>query len=162
GLALRERLRHGLAVHPAQRRLVVEQLQVRRPPGLVEMDDALGPRREVQAGESAAGARGAGRPRPQTPGIGERRQGGGAQAGAEERTAGEPLAHRVEVVRPEFHGFLAYDRVISSGRFRMARATDVQAASSATSRWAGGGAWPTWRRRAAARGSDRYCARCSR
>ena len=37
---------------------------------------------------------------------------------------------------------VAHDRVIVSGRFRIARATEVQAASSATSRPFGAGAWP--------------------
>ena len=48
-LALGERLGHRLAVHLGQLRLVVERLQVRRPAGHVEIDDALGSRREVRA-----------------------------------------------------------------------------------------------------------------
>src|SRR5207248_1830333 len=40
-LALRERLRHRLAVHLRQLRLVVERFQVRRTAGHVELDDAL-------------------------------------------------------------------------------------------------------------------------
>ena len=47
-LALGERLGHRLAVHLGQLRLVVERLQMRRPAGHVQPDDALGLRREVQ------------------------------------------------------------------------------------------------------------------
>ena len=47
-LPLRERLRHRLAVHRGQLRLVVERLEVRRPAGLVQEDDALGLRGVMQ------------------------------------------------------------------------------------------------------------------
>ena len=52
-LALGERLRHRLAVHLGQLRLVVERLQVRRPAGHVQVDDALGLRREVERVDDA-------------------------------------------------------------------------------------------------------------
>ena len=44
-LPLRERLRHRLAVHLGQLRLVVERLEVRGPARLIQEDDALGLRR---------------------------------------------------------------------------------------------------------------------
>ena len=47
-LPLRERVRHRLAVHLRELRLVIPRLQVRRPARHREPDDALGLRREVQ------------------------------------------------------------------------------------------------------------------
>ena len=43
-----ERLRHRLAAHVGELRLVVERLEVRRPAGLIQKDDALRLRRKVE------------------------------------------------------------------------------------------------------------------
>ena len=157
-LALGERLGHRLAVQLGQLGLVVEQLEVRGSARLVEMDDPLGLGREMQGLEHSAPAvgRAGGRSlrlageepfgvereaesqRPQA-------RGGSAEEGA----PGPPLAHRLEIVGQYLHRhFLSgalrarHDRVMSSGRFKMARATEVQPASSSTFAPAGSGAWP--------------------
>jgi hypothetical protein len=112
GLALGERLGHGLAVHLRELRLVVEQLEVRGAACLVDVDDALRLRREVQRLHD---------PRPrlaafllacdERPGVEERREGERAHARARPAQEGAPreaLAHGAEVVRDHFHGFLLH------------------------------------------------------
>ena len=47
-----------LAVHLVQQRLVVEQVQLRRPAGHEQVDDPLGPRRQVRPAEDACGGEG--------------------------------------------------------------------------------------------------------
>src|SRR5262249_41113010 len=82
-LALGERLGERLAVELAQLRLGVEALQLARPAGHAQMDDALGLGREVRPLRGAGRAAGAAE---------QPRQGHAAQAEgrlAEETTAGD-------------------------------------------------------------------------
>ena len=97
-LALGERLRHRLAVHLGELRLVVERLQVRRAAGHVEVDDALRPRRGSAAAGRRRPRRASVRRRSSRRRVEQRGEGQRAQAraaAAEERAARQALAQRL-------------------------------------------------------------------
>src|SRR5262249_22453154 len=100
GLAARDRLRHRLAVHRGELRFVVEEREVRRAAGLVEGEQVLGARGAVQRLHAACAVV----RRSEPARVEERQQRDRAQTGstpAEERTARQSLAHRLEVVGHE-------------------------------------------------------------
>ena len=147
-LALGERLGHRLAVHLGELRLVVERLQVRRPAGHVQEDDALGLRREVQRIHDAAlrplagfgrrvqppaAAAAATRPAPSSPSPSDARPRNVRRASCSRLMIRIVHEHRIAIQRRR-HGSSMLDcqfRVIVSFRFSSTRLTDVHAASSA-------------------------------
>ena len=133
-------------MHLGQLRLVVERLQVRRPAGHVQVDDALGARRDVQRMDDArpfvdrgAGRIGRGRARRCWVQQRRQRQRPQARAGAAQETLAATVAvtsvGESSLVPRAVDGSWLFEvaqiRVIVSCRFSSTRTTEVQAASSA-------------------------------